>query len=59
MDVNESDRSAPFAVGWIEAWTRMGRAWLREHLAPDFVHVSPTIRDAPSPEEQAILDLAD
>lgn len=29
------------AVGWIEAWVRMDMAWLRRHLAPDFVHVSP------------------
>ena len=29
------------ARGWIEAWQRMDLAWLREHLADDFVHVSP------------------
>jgi len=36
-----SERSAELAVGWIEAWVRMDLAWLRQHLAPDFVHVSP------------------
>lgn len=34
-------RSAELAVGWIEAWIRMDIEWLRERLAPDFVHVSP------------------
>jgi len=29
------------ARGWIEAWIRMDMDWLRETLAPDFVHVSP------------------
>lgn len=29
------------ARGWIEAWIRMDMDWLREHLAPDFVHTSP------------------
>lgn len=29
------------ARGWIEAWIRMDIDWLREHLADDFVHVSP------------------
>jgi ketosteroid isomerase-like protein len=29
------------AVGWIEAWIRMDMDWLRQHLAPDFVHTSP------------------
>lgn len=33
--------SARLAVGWIEAWIRMDMEWLRERLAPDFVHVSP------------------
>ena len=33
--------SAELAVGWIEAWIRMDMDWLRQHLAPDFVHVSP------------------
>lgn len=36
-----SERSAELARGWIEAWRRMDLDWLREHLAPDFVHVSP------------------
>lgn len=36
-----SKESAGLATGWIEAWIRMDMAWLREHLAPDFVHVSP------------------
>lgn len=35
------ERSAELAVGWIEAWTRMDMEWLRQRLAPDFVHVSP------------------
>lgn len=29
------------AVQWIEAWIRMDIDWLRQHLAPDFVHISP------------------
>ncbi|MEZ5331285.1 MAG: nuclear transport factor 2 family protein [Thermoanaerobaculia bacterium] len=33
--------SAELAKGWIEAWRRFDMAWLREHLAEDFVHVSP------------------
>lgn len=33
--------SAALARGWIEAWVRMDLAWLREHLAPEFVHTSP------------------
>lgn len=33
--------SAKLAVGWIEAWIRMDMEWLRQRLAPDFVHVSP------------------
>jgi hypothetical protein len=33
--------SARLAAGWIEAWVRMDLDWLRKHLAPDFVHVSP------------------
>ena len=37
--MNES--SAELARGWIEAWTRMDLRWLRERLAPDFVHTSP------------------
>lgn len=36
-----TERSAELARGWIEAWIRMDMAWLRERLAPDFVHVSP------------------
>ncbi len=35
------ERSAELAVGWIEAWIKMDMAWLRQRLAPDFVHVSP------------------
>ncbi len=34
-------RSAELAVHWIEAWIRMDLEWLRQNLAPDFVHVSP------------------
>lgn len=33
--------NADLAVGWIEAWIRMDMEWLRQRLAPDFVHVSP------------------
>ena len=36
-----SERSADLARQWIDAWVRMDMEWLREHLAPDFVHVSP------------------
>jgi hypothetical protein len=39
--VTEPERNAELAVGWIEAWIRMDMAWLRERLAPDFVHISP------------------
>ncbi len=35
------ERSAELAVLWIEAWIRMDMNWLRQRLAPDFVHVSP------------------
>lgn len=35
------ERSGELATGWIEAWKRMDMDWLRRHLAPDFVHVSP------------------
>ena len=35
------ERSAQLAVGWIEAWIRMDMGWLRQHLAPDFIHTSP------------------
>jgi len=36
-----SEKSAELARGWIEAWKRFDMEWLRRHLAPDFVHVSP------------------
>jgi hypothetical protein len=36
-----SQRSAELARLWIEAWMEMDMEWLRRHLAPDFVHVSP------------------
>ncbi|HSA91661.1 MAG TPA: nuclear transport factor 2 family protein [Terriglobales bacterium] len=36
-----SEHSAELAVGWIEAWIKMDMEWLRQRLAPDFVHVSP------------------
>ncbi len=36
-----SERNAELARGWIEAWIRMDMEWLRERLAPDFVHTSP------------------
>lgn len=39
MSINE--RSAELAAGWIEAWMRMDLEWLKERLAPDFVHTSP------------------
>ncbi|MCB1037307.1 MAG: hypothetical protein KDD47_25985 [Acidobacteria bacterium] len=39
--MTRSERSAELAVGWIEAWVRMDMEWLRENLAPDFVHTSP------------------
>ena len=35
------ERSAKLAVLWIEAWIKMDMEWLRQRLAPDFVHVSP------------------
>ena len=35
------ESSAELAVGWIEAWKRMDIQWLRQRLAPGFVHVSP------------------
>jgi len=35
------ERTAELAVGWIEAWIRMDMEWLKERLAPDFVHTSP------------------
>ena len=36
-----TENAETLAVGWIEAWIRMDLDWLRRHLAPDFVHVSP------------------
>ena len=36
-----SERSGELARGWIEAWIRLDMDWLREWLAPDFVHLSP------------------
>lgn len=36
-----SEGSAELARGWIEAWARMDMDWLRQRLAPDFVHTSP------------------
>ncbi|MGD8330435.1 MAG: nuclear transport factor 2 family protein [Acidobacteriota bacterium] len=36
-----SAHSRELAVGWIEAWIRMDMDWLRQRLAPDFVHTSP------------------
>lgn len=39
--MTRGERSAELAVGWIEAWIRMDMEWLRQKLAPDFVHVSP------------------
>lgn len=36
-----SERTAELARGWIEAWIRMDMDWLRQRLAPDFVHTSP------------------
>ena len=39
--MTKKERSAELAVLWIEAWIRMDMEWLRQHLAPDFVHVSP------------------
>lgn len=35
------ERTAELAGGWIEAWIRMDMEWLRQRLAPDFVHISP------------------
>ncbi len=36
-----TEQSAELARGWIEAWIRMDLGWLRRHLSPDFVHISP------------------
>lgn len=33
--------AAELATGWIEAWIRTDMEWLRQRLAPDFVHTSP------------------
>ncbi len=41
VHMTSTQRSAELAVGWIEAWIRMDLDWLRQRLAPDFVHVSP------------------
>lgn len=35
------EHATQLAVGWIEAWIRMDMDWLKERLAPDFVHTSP------------------
>ena len=35
------ERSAELAVQWIGAWIRMDMEWLRRHLVPEFVHISP------------------
>jgi len=35
------ERTAELARLWIESWARMDMDWLREHLAPGFVHTSP------------------
>lgn len=39
--MTRSEGTAELAAGWIEAWARMDMDWLRQRLAPDFVHVSP------------------
>jgi ketosteroid isomerase-like protein len=39
--MTQRERNAELAVGWIEAWIRMDMGWLKERLAPDFVHTSP------------------
>lgn len=39
--MTSDERSAELARLWIESWSRMDMDWLREHLAPDFVHTSP------------------
>jgi ketosteroid isomerase-like protein len=39
--MTKEERSAGLAVGWIEAWVEMDMDWLRQRLAPDFVHISP------------------
>lgn len=39
--MTSTKRSGELAVGWIEAWIRMDMEWLRQRLAPDFVHTSP------------------
>lgn len=35
------ESSSELAAGWIKAWIRMDMEWLKERLAPDFVHTSP------------------
>lgn len=40
-DTPNKERSAELAVLWIEAWINMDMEWLRQRLAPDFVHISP------------------
>lgn len=40
-DTPNKERSAELAVLWIEAWIKMDIEWLRQRLAPDFVHISP------------------
>jgi len=39
--MTSSERSEELAMSWIDAWIRMDIPWLRQNLAPDFVHVSP------------------
>ena len=39
--MSKADKNAELARLWIDSWTRMDMDWLRQHLAPDFVHVSP------------------
>ncbi|MBY6203813.1 nuclear transport factor 2 family protein [Halomonas denitrificans] len=41
MATDRSGDVRSLARGWIQAWQRMDLAWLREHLAADFVHISP------------------
>ena len=36
-----SKHTVDLAAGWFEAWRTYDMEWLRRHLAPDFVHVSP------------------
>ena len=39
--MSETGNAGELAVGWIEAWIRMDMDWLRQRLAPGFVHTSP------------------